>query len=149
VRTAEHFHRAGVLSGTRTGPRGVSSLLYQGQGLPGCSWKDLPTRHLSAHQRSLSRVCTAHSWRKDTGLPPTPPGGFLGSPTRPPLGPSFSLLLPSRLQCSLSCGFEFPSSTHSAGPLEEDPGGSLCSPLLPQRLAHGRCRGDSNDKIVE
>lgn len=41
---AERFHRASVLSWTRPGPRGVSSLLHQGPGLPGRSWKDLPAQ---------------------------------------------------------------------------------------------------------
>lgn len=112
LNTVEHFHRESVLSGSRPGPRGVSSLWLQGSRLPVRSWKDLPARQ--PFGTAGPGLCPE---AKDAGPAPPPPGGVPDPPRAPPFQassfPPFSYvtLSPSRLPGSPShLGFQFPPS---------------------------------------
>lgn len=108
--TAARFHREGILSRSRPGPRGVSSLWLQGPGLPVRSWKDLPTRPPFATPQLGSAPRPSRRGpleQRDAGPAPPPPGGeaCLISPQAPP--PPFSFLSFSYVTLQAS-GLTFP-----------------------------------------
>lgn len=87
--TAARFHREGILSRSRPGPRGVSSLWLQGPGLPVRSWKDLPTRPPFATPQPgsaprPSRPRAPGTERCRPGPSPTRRGGMSDLPTGSP-----------------------------------------------------------------
>lgn len=142
--TAARFHREGIPSWSRPGPRGVSSLWLQGPGLPVRSWKDLPTRPPfgtppSPQPGSAPRPSRGLLEHRDAGQAPPPPGGE-ACPISPPAPPSPSSFPPFSyvtLSPSMLPGPPFPPDSVSYSPRGWAWDGVSCSsPLwLAQRPA--------------